>query len=196
MRSNAIGDSWTYNVTTTLPIIGNGSGTYTSALSADSYHNQPTVQSSVTYNLNYPNGPITLGSYSESTLAGVLVAEISHGLLTAVKSETFHFPSTFTSTLQTSGVLTLADGTIVKQHIQVVGTQQVTVPAGSFPCWVVQEKDVRNDGTTDNYTLYMAPAVGNWVKGDAEIDYSDGTQFDWHAQMTSQVTVAQGSTNI
>jgi hypothetical protein len=193
-RANTIGDSWTYAVQTTLPLIGSGSGTYTQALYSGTFDGNSTIQETDTFDLpTYPNGPVILAASDEYSLNGTLVAVTSQGVLTAVKSNTFSFSGVYSSTTLVGGTLTLTDGTVVKENYQVTGTARVTVPAGTFDCWVVKEIESRNDGTQDRFTLYVDPALGNWVKADAQTLYSGGQEFDWHAQLQSMVTVPTSS---
>ncbi len=164
-------------------------------LYAGTYQGNPTIQDTETFNLpSYPNGPVILAASDELSLKGVLLAVTSGGGFVSVTSDTFSLPSTFSATTHVSGVLTLADGTVQKEDYQVIGVQRVRVPAGTFDCWVAKQKNTRNDGTVDNFTFYVDPTIGNWVKADVQILYGGGQEFDWHAQLSSMVTVPTSST--
>jgi hypothetical protein len=184
-RPNAVGDSWTYAVTTNLPYVGNGSGTFVEALVSDTYLGNPSIKETQTFNLNYPQGPNVLSTFNELSTSGALLAVISNGLVTPVKSDTFTLGPTLTSTTNVSGTLTLADGTVIQESYKVTGSQWVNVPAGRFNCWVATETEIQNNGTRNNYTLFVAPEVGTWVKAEAQTLYSGGQQFDWVAQLSS-----------
>ncbi len=193
-RANKPGDSWNYAVSIDFGIFGKYSGTLTESISADTYNNQSSVRSTRTFYLQLQNGPATITSYDEFSLDGALLAELVNGNLVAVTGDTFAVPSTIGPSTAVSGTVTLADGETITQTYKVMDTARVSTQGGVFDCWVVRETVNRSAGSSDVFTLWVAPETGNYVKISDNTTNSDGSTYSYTATLTSMVTANTRST--
>ncbi len=188
-RSNVAGDAWNYEVETiNFGIFGSYHGTLTEALTDDTYGGSKSLRFTETFNLQLQTGPAAITSYEELSPSGALLAELDNGTLTAVKSDTFSVPTPLSLSTDTTGVITLADGTSFAITYKIVGKTQLSTPAGSFSCWVVHESVVHSNGTTDAFTIWVAPETGNYVQVADKTVNPDGTGYQYTASLTSIVT--------
>lgn len=188
-RANEPGDTWNYSVSISFGQFGAYAGTLSNALTSDTYNGAASVRDTQTFNLALNTGPSTITSYSEISPSGVLLADMDNAVLYAVTSDTFSTGSTIGPTTSTSGMITLSNGVTLSETYKVIGAEWVQTAAGSYACWIVSQKVVNSDGTKDDFTIWMAPETGNYVRITDTTVNPDGTGYTYTASLTSIVTV-------
>ena len=187
-RANQVGDIWLYSVAINFGQFGAYTGTLTDSLTSDTYNGQPSIRNTQTFNLLLNTGPSTITSYSEISPQGVLLADMVSAVLYPVTSDTFSTGSTIGSTTSDSGVITLSNGETITETYKVIGTEVVQTQVGSFACWIVKQTVVNSNGVKDDFTIWMAPETGNYVRIDDTTQNPDGTGYTYTASLTSIVT--------
>jgi len=189
-RSNQVGDSWNYSVSINFGQFGAYRGTLNEGLTADTYNGLASIRDTQTFNLALNTGPSTITSYSEISPQGVLLADMVNAVLYGVTSDTFSIGGSIDSTTSTSGVITLSDGVTITETFKVIGAEVVNTAAGSYACWIVSQKVVNSNGTSDSFVIWMAPQIGNYVRITDTTVNPDGTGYTYTASLTSMVNVA------
>jgi len=190
-RANIPGDSWTYNVHIDFGSLGSFPGSLSVALTNDTYQGVPTVRSTQTFVIDTNNGPSSVVSYAEIGLDGQLLAETQNGILLAVTSNTFSIPGTIGPNTSSSGVTTFSDNETITQTFNVVGTDQISTPSGSYSCWVATQKAVQSTGTTDAFRIWEAPETGNYVRLTDTTTSTNSAGYTYTASLASTVTASQ-----
>jgi hypothetical protein len=174
-------------------VFGAYKGTMTEALTGDTYNSLPSIRDTQTFYLTLKTGPATLTSYSEISPQGALLATTLSDVLYAVTGDTFSVGSTIGPTTSTTGVITVSTGETLTESYKVVGSESVVTQAGTFACWIVNQKVAYSTGASDDFTMWVAPETGNFVRiSDKTID-ADGTSYTYTASLTSIVTAANRS---
>lgn len=189
-RANGVGDSWSYKVAINFGQFGSDTGTLSSSLTSDTYNGQPTIRDTEDFTIDYSSGPHDTVSYSEISNSGKLLATMVNAVLYDVTSDTFSTGSTLSPTTTASGVITLSNGETLTESFKVVGTAFCNTPAGIFACWVANQTTTNSNGTTDHFTMWIAPETGNYVQIKDTTLNPDGTGYTYTASLTSMVSAA------
>ena len=194
-RANAVGDSWTYKVAIDFGQFGSDKGSLSSVLTADTYNGQPSIRDTEDFLIDYSTGPHDTVSYSESSTNGTLLATMVNAVLYGVTNDTFSIGSTLSQTTSASGVITLSNGETLTETFRIVGTAYCTTPAGKFACWVATQSTVDSNGTTDHFTMWIAPETGNYVQLKDTTLNPDGTGYTYTASLTAMVSAPKRPTS-
>jgi hypothetical protein len=194
-RANGVGDSWTYKVAINFGQFGSDTGSLSSVLTADTYNGQPSIRDTEDFTIDYANGPHDTVSYSETSTSGLLLATMVDAVLYNVTSDTFSTGNTLSPTTAATGVITLSNGETLTESFKVVGTAFCTTPAGQFACWVATQSTIDSNGTTDHFTMWIAPETGNYVQIKDTTLNPDGTGYTYTASLTAMASAANRPTS-
>jgi hypothetical protein len=164
---------------------GSGRGTLTHGLSSSTLNGQPTIRESEAFQFKLPAGETTSSGYSEFSLQGVLLATSVNGSLLAVTSDTFNTGSTIDAKTSASGVITLANGQTLTETYKVVGAELCTTPSGTYKTWVVKQTVLNSAGILDQFTLWVAPETGSYVKISDVTSTPIGTAYSYTASLSA-----------
>ncbi len=184
-RSNQVGDSWTYALSINLGKLGSGKGTLRHGLSTDTFNGQPAIRDSNSLQVLLKSGLTTSSGYSVISMQGALVATTVNGTLYQVTGNTFNTGSSIDGSTNSSGVITLSNGQTLTETYKVVGTELCTTPSGTYKTWVVKQTALDSTGILDEFTLWIAPETGSYVKIRDVTTTLIGPAYSYTATLTS-----------
>lgn len=193
LRRNVVGDTTNYSVVGTYSQVGGAQRVATTG-TANEIFNPTTVGGrvglidvrSITLTIN--GSPVTFtDSYaidsSQSTL-GISDA----GFIQSVASGAVTYPLNVDTTTILQGTEVLANGVSVSFHYAVIGVNTVSIPTGTYDCWLVREGMEYSDGNKIEVEMNYSPDLAAALNAHIYRSFPSGLSLSLQLTTTQLVT--------
>ena len=190
MRAPTAGDNWTYSYEGSSSAKGSFTGSGVESMASDTLSTGPVIKDSTSTIFHYADSSVSTSSYSAwytvgATSYGPAAFSSSTGSQLLVTNNTYLLPLNVTGTTAVGGVAKLSDASTRTYQWTVLRGEKITVPAGTFDCWVVSYTRTHSDGSSAVATLWVSPVVGNAVQVQEIDKNTDGSQVTWNSYLTA-----------
>jgi hypothetical protein len=165
VRRNVDGDTYNYSVGGTYTESGTpantpASGTGSEVFTADTFNGNAALEDSVSWTLNLVSGPKAFSDIRQYDPSWQTVGQSDMGTVYVVQAQGQTIPGNLTANTTFNSVEILSNGTHVTIAGQVTGSETITVPAGTFKCWIIDLTKTWSDGLTVHQTIDFSGDLG------------------------------------